>query len=94
MIVVKSKDKDRYLTALNRCDVNVGPVPSAGAHAKPEQLVPFVEYMTKCLETALTVCIKAAKGESIEEDDDFRNKSSCCSERLKKGGYTKPVRHC
>lgn len=72
MIVVKSKDKDHYLTALNRCDVNVGPIPSAGAHAEPEQLVPFVEYMTKCLETALTVCIKAAKGESIEEDDDFQ----------------------
>ena len=49
MIVVKSKDKDRYLTALNRCDVNVGPVPSAGAHAKPEQLVPFVENSTKLL---------------------------------------------
>lgn len=72
MIVVKSRDKDRYLTALNRCDVQVGPVPSEGAHAEPEQLVPFTDYMTQCLEAALTVCIKAAKGESIEEDDDFQ----------------------
>lgn len=72
MIVVKSKDKDRYLTALNRCDVQVGPTPSVGAHAEPEQLVPFIEYMTQCLEAALTVCLKAAKGESIEEEDDFQ----------------------
>lgn len=72
MIVVKSKDKDRYLTALNRCDVQVGSTPSVGAHAEPEQLVPFIEYMTQCLEAALTVCLKAAKGESIEEEDDFQ----------------------
>lgn len=72
MIVVKSKDKDRYLTALNRCDVQVGSTPSVGAHAEPEQLVPFIEYMTQCLAVALTVCIKAAKGESIEEEDDFQ----------------------
>lgn len=71
MIVVKSKDKDRYLTALNRCDVQVGPVPSVGAHAGLNHLGAFTDYMTKCLEDALTVCIKAAKGESIEEEDDF-----------------------
>lgn len=70
MIVVKSKDKKSYLTALNRCDVNVGLVPSDGAHADLEQLSAFVDYMSGCLETALEVCIKAAKGESIEEDDD------------------------
>lgn len=72
MIVVKSKDKDRYLTALNRCDVQVGATPSVGAHAEQVQLLPFIEYMTQCLEAALTVCIKAAKGESIEEEDDFQ----------------------
>lgn len=84
MIVVKSKDKDSYLTALNRCDVKVGPVPSVGAHAKPEQLVPFVEYMTKCMETALTVCIKAAKGESIEEDDDFQKQIKLLQRKAEK----------
>lgn len=72
MIVVKSKDKDNYLTALNRCDVKVGPTPSVGAHAELDQIMPFVEYMSKCMEAALTVCIKAAKGESIEEEDDFQ----------------------
>lgn len=72
MIVVKSADKDNYLTALNRCDVAVGPVPSDGAHADLSQITPFVEYLSKCLESALNISIKAAKGESIEDADDWR----------------------
>lgn len=84
MIVVKSKDKDRYLTALNRCDVNVGSIPSAGAHAEPGLLLPFVEYMTQCLETALTMCIKAAKGESIEEEDDFQKQIKLLQRKAEK----------
>lgn len=71
MIVVKSSDKDNYLTALNMCDSVVGAEPSAGAQASLEQVRPFVEYMERCLEQALQICIKAAKGLSIEEDDDF-----------------------
>lgn len=72
MIVVKSHDKDRYLTALNRCDIQVGPTPSVGAHAELEQLKPFVDYMAQCLEAALTINIKAAKGENINEADDWK----------------------
>lgn len=72
MIVVKSDDKNNYLTALNRCDIKIGPIPSDGSHAELSQITPFVEYMSKCLERALTISIKAAKGESIEEADDWR----------------------
>lgn len=72
MIVVKSADKNNYLTALNKCDVATGPVPSDGAHAELSQITPFVEYLSKCLERALTISIKGAKGERIEEDDDWR----------------------
>ena len=72
MIVVKTKDKKNYLTALNRCDIEVGPVPSDGAHAELSQITPFVDYMRRCLESALIICIKGAKGESIEDDDDWR----------------------
>ena len=72
MIVVKSNDKNNYLTALNRCDVAIGPVPSDGAHAELSQITPFVEYMSKCLERALTISIKGAKGENIEDADDWR----------------------
>lgn len=71
MIVVKSADKDGYLNALSKCDGMVGTVPSEGAHASINQIKPLVEYMAKCLERALVTCIKAAKGQSIEEDEDF-----------------------
>lgn len=84
MIVVKSHDKDRYLTALNRCDVQVGPTPSVGAHAELEKLMPFVDYMTQCLEAALTISIKAAKGESIEEENDFQKQIKLLQQRAGK----------
>lgn len=84
MIVVKSKDKDNYLTALNRCDVVVGPTPSAGAHAELSQIQPFVDYLKGCLERALTLCIKAAKGESIEEEDDFEKQLAILKRTAKK----------
>ena len=72
MLVVKSKDKSNYLTVLNRCDAVVGPTPSVGAHAEVKQLEPFIAYMSKCLERALIISIKAAHGESIDEADDWR----------------------
>ena len=72
MIVVKSADKSNYLTALNKCDVATGPVPSDGAHAELSQITPFVEYLSKCLERALTISIKGAKGENISDANDWR----------------------
>ena len=72
MLVVKSKDKSNYLTALNRCDVAVGSIPSVGARAEIKQLEPFITYMSKCLERALLISIKAAHGESIDEVDDWK----------------------
>lgn len=71
MIVVKSSDKDNYLNALSICDGFVGTSPSEGAHADISKIAPFVAYIEKCMERALVTCIKAAKGQSIEEDDDF-----------------------
>lgn len=72
MIVVKSKDKNNYLTALNKCDVAVGPIPSDGAHAELSQITPFVEYLSKCLIRSLEISIRGARGEKIEEADDWR----------------------
>lgn len=83
MIVVKSVDKDNYLTALSACDVLVGATPSEGAHAEIDQIRPFVEYIEKCMEHALETCINAAKGKSIEEDDDFMKELSI-AQRMKK----------
>lgn len=72
MIVVKSADKNNYLTALNKCDVATGPVPSDGAHAELSQITPFVEYLSKCLVRALGISIKGAKGENISDANDWR----------------------
>ena len=71
MIVVKSADKENYLRALSQCDGFTGTAPSAGPHAEINDIQPFVAYIGNCLERALNTCIKAAKGLSIEEDDDF-----------------------
>lgn len=71
MIVVKTADKNAYLDVLNRCDEATGPVPSDGAYASLDAVRPFVNYMEGCLERALITCIRAAKGESIEEAEDF-----------------------
>ena len=72
MIIVRSKDKEKYLDALNHSDIVAGLRPSDGAHAELEQILPFVEYMRDCLERALDIRIRAAKGESIEEKDDWK----------------------
>ena len=74
MIIVRTEDKDSYLNALNFSDISVGFVPSDGAKAKLEDIQPFVLYMKGCLERALELRIKAAKGESIEEKDDLKKK--------------------
>lgn len=74
MIVVLESDRNGYLRALRQCDANTGLVPAVGAHAKLEQITPLVAYLEKCLEHALQIGIKAAKGENIEEDDDIQKK--------------------
>lgn len=71
MLVVKSSDKNQYLSALHQCDVAVGALPSNGATASIGQITPLTDYLSRCLEHSLTLCIKAARGESIEEEDDF-----------------------
>ncbi len=49
MMVVKTKNKSAYLTALAQADANVGLVPSDGAHAEYADILPFVEHMKKIL---------------------------------------------
>lgn len=58
MIVVRSKVKSKYLTALHRADVNVGPLPADGSHATMEQMSPFLKYMTDVLATEIDDNIK------------------------------------
>ena len=74
MVIIKSENKEEYLRVLHQCDINVGLTPSDGASASIDDIAPFVAYMKRQLEWSLTTCIKAAKGESIEEKDDFSKK--------------------
>lgn len=55
-IVIKSSDKQNYLRALNRADVG--------------EMEFFVEYVAKQVLWSLELSVKAAKGESVEEEDD------------------------
>lgn len=72
MIIIRSDDKDKYLSVLNQCDIEVGLAPAVGASAELNQISPFVEYMKRCLWRALDIRIRAAKGEDIEEEDDWK----------------------
>lgn len=46
MIVVRSRGKKAYLEALHQTDLEVGPVPSVGAHAALERIHPFLRYFS------------------------------------------------
>ncbi|OAV74962.1 p120 protein [Bacteroidales bacterium Barb7] len=71
MIIIKSEDKQNYLHILNECDNAVGLAPSDGTNAPLDKIQPFTDYLKKQLLSAFNLCLKAAKGESIEEDDDY-----------------------
>ena len=74
MVIVQSKEKDHYLSALNKCDISIGSTPSIGAYASIAALTPFIQYLENCMLQSLNICIKAAKGENIEDEDDFEKR--------------------
>ena len=51
MIVVRSRKKQEYLEALHQADMEVGPVPSEGAHAELKDIKPFIKYFTELVMT-------------------------------------------
>ncbi len=51
MIVVRGRKKQDYLEALHRADMEVGPVPSEGAHAELKDIKPFMKYFTELVMT-------------------------------------------
>ncbi len=44
MTVIRSRKKQDYLEALHQADMNVGKVPSDGAHATVTDIAPFLQY--------------------------------------------------
>jgi fic protein len=67
MIVVKSTDKNQYLSALNQCDVAVGLIPSDGANAQLNQITPLTNYLSHCLEQSLTLSITTVTSETKQQ---------------------------
>lgn len=83
MVIVQTKDKENYLNVLHKCDIKVGLNPSDGANAQLEQVEPFLEYMEGITRHALEMSTKAAKGESIEEEDDFAKRIALLEKEAK-----------
>lgn len=67
MIVVKSTDKNQYLSVLNQCDVAVGLIPSDGANAQLNQINPLTDYLSHCLEQSLTLSITTVTSETKQQ---------------------------
>ncbi len=62
MIVVRTKDKKNYLSALSQSDINIGKSPSEGANATLNQIEPFTEYLTNVLYNDIKAYISIIKG--------------------------------
>lgn len=60
MIVVRNKDKSKYIDALHETDVVVGSSPLAGAHAKYSQIKRFAKYFDGLVEKELKYYIDFA----------------------------------
>lgn len=84
MVIIHSEDKSNYLSALRQSDVEVGFSPSDGANASLAQIQPFLKYMVTQLERSLELSIKAAKGESIEDDSDFGKQLTILKQKAQK----------
>lgn len=54
MMVVKTKNKAAYLNALARADAAIGLVPSDGAHADYDKIIPFIDHMKTILNSDVT----------------------------------------
>lgn len=63
MIVVPSNTKEEYLLALNLSDINIGMIPSEGAHASKKQILPFVAYIEKLVRLEMQNDIIIVNGE-------------------------------
>ena len=67
MIVVRSRKKSEYLEALHQADLEVGPVPSDGAHADIKNIRPFLKYFNDLVATEVynDVLFVSEKNENV-----------------------------
>lgn len=77
-LIVKSADKQNYLYALNQADAG--------------NTDAFISYMGEQLIWSLELSIKAAKGESVEEEGDLVKEIEVWKKQIKSGLPTSPKR--
>ena len=67
MIVVRSRKKSEYLEALHQADIEVGPLPSDGAHAEIKDIRPFLKYFYDLVATEVynDVLFLSEKNENV-----------------------------
>ncbi|WP_247232947.1 Fic family protein [Telluribacter sp. SYSU D00476] len=70
-VVIKTEDKSNYLSALRQADAGI--------------IEPFINYIATNLIRSMGLMIRGAKGESIEEPDDFDKELALLERRLKQG---------
>lgn len=63
MMVIRSKNKKAYLSALALADASVGPIPADGAHASFKSVTPFVDYMEKALSADISAMLEFISGD-------------------------------
>lgn len=63
MMVIRSKNKKAYLSALALADASVGPIPTDGAHASFKSIAPFVDYMEKALSADVSAMLEFISGD-------------------------------
>ena len=67
-VIIRTSDKQNYLRALHLADL--------------ENYEPFINYVAKALQWSLEVSIKAARGENIEEKDDWEKELSLFKKKV------------
>ena len=67
MIVVRSRKKSEYLEALHQVDLEVGPIPSDGAHANIQDIRPLLKYFNNLVATEIynDVLFVSEKNENV-----------------------------
>ncbi|MDE6038941.1 MAG: Fic family protein, partial [Paramuribaculum sp.] len=63
MMVIRSKNKKSYLSALALADASVGPIPADGSHASLQSIAPFVDYMEKALASDISAMLEFLSGD-------------------------------
>ena len=70
-VIIKTQDKSNYLSVLRQADSGI--------------IEPFVSYIASNLVQSLELMIRGARGESIEEPDDFYKELALLEHRLNTG---------